>query len=76
MGVTEIRQFGASSVQIPRRLQALLDALREDLPPSRHPALDEEQRLLELAIATGFADPRERGRAGAGDTQGMGARRV
>ena len=33
LGVTEIRQYGATSVQVPRRLRALLEELRAGVRP-------------------------------------------
>ncbi len=72
LGVTEIRQYGASSTQVARRLRAMLEHLIDRLPEERAPALREELALLEHAIARGFADGEDRRRASIGDLQGLG----
>jgi uncharacterized membrane protein len=46
LAVTEIRQFGGTSIQIARRLRAMLENLIETLPPERAPLLREELTLL------------------------------
>lgn len=73
LAMTEIRQFGATSVQILRRQRALLNDLLATLPESRHSALFEELRLLESTTSKNFADITERRMAGESDTQGIGA---
>ena len=40
LALDEIRAFGAGQYQVARRLRALLDALRADLPEHRRPALE------------------------------------
>ena len=50
----EIRAYGASSVQICRRLRALLEDLCATTPPVRHAALDEQLARLDAAIALAF----------------------
>ena len=45
MAVSEIRHYGAGSLQVNRRLRALLDHLMEALPEERRPSLREELRL-------------------------------
>ena len=47
----EIRFYGASSVQIARRLRALLEDLRAVTPALRHPALDDHLGRLDAAVA-------------------------
>ena len=46
LGISEIRLFGVSSLQIAQRLQVLLDYLMRVLPESRHPPLQLEMELL------------------------------
>jgi uncharacterized membrane protein len=72
LGMTEIRQFGAGSVQVMRRLRAMLDSLLFSLPPQRHQALLEQKELLEATIARTYADERERTLASTSDLQGIG----
>jgi uncharacterized membrane protein len=72
LAVTEIRHFGATSIQVTRRLQAMLDDLVEKLPPERRPPLEAERRRLLGTAERAFADPDDRARATQGDTQGLG----
>jgi uncharacterized membrane protein len=50
----EIRGYGASAVQVCRRLRALLLDLRASAPPSRQLAIDEHLRRLDAAIALAY----------------------
>lgn len=72
LAVTEIRQYGASSTQVARRLRAMLEHLIDRLPEERAPALREELALLEHAVVRSFADGEDRRRASVGDLQGLG----
>jgi uncharacterized membrane protein len=46
----EIRVYGASSLQVARRLRAVLEDLRATTPPLRHPALGAQLELLDAAV--------------------------
>jgi uncharacterized membrane protein len=72
LALTEIRQFGASSIQVPRRMRALLVDLIAALPPERHPPLRTELRLLQRSLEQAFNDPEDRARAERADSQGIG----
>lgn len=72
LAVSEIRLYGANSIQVPRRLLACLEHLIEVLPTSRAPALREELRLLAKAVAREFLDTEDRERMSTGDRQGLG----
>jgi len=72
LAVNEIRLFGASSLQIPRRLQALLEHLIAVLPEERTPALRQELTLLHSAVAEGYREAEDRRRAAISDRQGVG----
>lgn len=48
LALDEIRHWGAGSIQIQRRLDALLQDLIEAVPPERVWSLSEQRRLLEL----------------------------
>ena len=74
LALTEIRQYGATSIQVTRRLQAMLENLIETLPGFRHAVLEEELALLSGTIERTFVDPEERERASIGDLQGVGGR--
>jgi len=72
VGLTEIRQYGATSAQVMRRLRALLDDLLLDAPPSRRPALQEQLTYLDQTIARSWPDPTEREFALVADRHGLG----
>jgi uncharacterized membrane protein len=72
LGVTEIRQYGAHSVQVTRRLRALLEELRSGVLPERRAAVDAELCRLEASVAASFADSDDRSLAGESDRQGIG----
>ena len=68
----EIRGCGAGNVQVARRLRAMLDNLVATLPARRRPALDEERRRLDLAIAPQYSIPGDLELARVPDSQGLG----
>jgi uncharacterized membrane protein len=72
LAVSEIRHYGAGSIQVNRRLRAMLDHLIAELPEARRPALQEELALLRNAVTRGFRDEADRRRAGVADYQGVG----
>jgi uncharacterized membrane protein len=72
VALTEIRAYGATSIQVLRRLRAILDDLLRDSPPSRHPAVEHQLALLDQTIATCFPDPTERELALVSDRHGLG----
>jgi len=72
LAVTEIRQFGGSSIQIVRRMRAMLENLIEVLPSERAAQLRVELDLLNRTIEHDFREPEDRRRAAAGDSLGVG----
>ncbi|MEY2270108.1 DUF2254 domain-containing protein [Streptomyces virginiae] len=72
LAVCEIRDYGQSSVQICRRIRAMLDGLLDVLPPQQHPSLRAELRLLEESVEREFTDPARRAIAQQADSQGIG----
>jgi uncharacterized membrane protein len=72
LAVTEIRQFGGNSIQIARRMRAMLENLVEVLPPQRAAALRAELELLGRGVERDFRDPEDRVRADSADSLGMG----
>jgi hypothetical protein len=72
LAVTEIRQFGGSSMQVVRRMRALLEDLIPSLPAHRTLILQQELDLLKITIAHGFTIPEDRLRAEFPDSQGLG----
>jgi uncharacterized membrane protein len=72
----EIRHYGAGSLQIARRLRAMLESLLESLPAHRHEALRIEQDLLDRMIANVHVYPEDLALARIPDSQGLGAGRA
>ena len=72
LAVSEIRLFGASSLQVPRRLQAMLEHLIAVLPEARTPALRQELALLHSAVERAYLEAEDRRRAETSDRQGIG----
>ena len=68
----EIRHCGATSVQVMRRMKALVADLIAALPPERHESLRHHQQRLDATIARSFADAEEKEEASVEDRQGLG----
>jgi uncharacterized membrane protein len=71
----EIRNYGASSVQVMRRMKALVADLIAALPPERHESLRHFQRRLDATIAKAFVDAEDKLDASIADRQGLGTPR-
>jgi uncharacterized membrane protein len=72
LAVTEIRHYGKDSIQVVRRMRAMLDSLTRVVPPERAVRLHDQLSLLHRTVERGFLDPEDRERAGRGDSLGMG----
>jgi uncharacterized membrane protein len=72
LAITEIRQYGRDSIQIMRRLRAMLENLINTLPDRRAPMLRLEMELLRASAKRIFADLYDQSLAETGDLQGMG----
>lgn len=72
LGTTEIRQYGDESIQVQRRLRAMLENLIETLPEHRAPVLRKEVALLVTASKRSFPDLADQHLAEAADLQGIG----
>lgn len=72
LACTELRHFGASSIQVARRAKAMLEHLIDNLPDSRVGPLRRELAALESSIARSFVELDDRRRANFGDFQGLG----
>jgi uncharacterized membrane protein len=72
LGTTEIRQYGDESIQVQRRLRAMLENLIETLPARRTPVLQKELALLSLSSKRSFPDLDDQNLAEAADLQGIG----
>jgi uncharacterized membrane protein len=75
LAFAEVRFYGAKSVQVMRRLTALMSDLLESLPEPRRAALRRQQRRLESTIAHSFPNLEDRLEASAEDREGMGQTR-
>ena len=76
LAIDETRHYGEGSVQVMRRLRALLDNLRAAVPGYRRPAIDAELALLDSAAGRVFSDRGDQLSAAASDRQGLGATEV
>jgi uncharacterized membrane protein len=74
LAVTEIRHFGGASIQINRRLRAMLENLIQTLPQERAPILREELQLLHRGAERLFPEPADRALAEVSDFQGVGGK--
>ncbi|MCX4853606.1 DUF2254 domain-containing protein [Streptomyces canus] len=74
LAVSEIRDDGATSMQVCRWLRAALDGLVDSLPAAQHPALEKELELLHPSVERAFTDPARRALAQCADPQGIGGR--
>ena len=74
LAVTEIRHFGGPSIQVARRLRAMLENLIESLPEERERATSPELALLHRSAERFFAEPEDRALADVSDFQGVGGK--
>jgi uncharacterized membrane protein len=68
----EIRECGANSLQVARRLRAMIEKLTRTLPEHRHAALREELDILDRAIVQRFPFREDSALARIADVQGLG----
>lgn len=72
LGLSEIIQYGATSLQVQRRLEALLRFLRRSVPPSRIPAVDQLAEQRRAMVPGAFDDETFREWANVPDRGGIG----
>ena len=72
LACTELRRYGADSIQVVRRLRAMIEILIRTLPEDRHAALQAQIALLDHAINAIYTLPEELVLARATDSQGLG----
>ncbi|HTT31148.1 MAG TPA: DUF2254 domain-containing protein [Solirubrobacteraceae bacterium] len=72
LGVTEIREFGSTSVQVMRRMRAVLEKLLQEVRPENRAAVKAEIARLDATVAAAFSGSIDRDRADIADRQGMG----
>ncbi|MGH8875604.1 MAG: DUF2254 domain-containing protein [Acidimicrobiia bacterium] len=69
----EIRHYGEGSVQVARRMRAMLEDLLEVAPIERVPPIERQLKLLEALVDRGFPDLEDRRTADDPDQQGLGS---
>jgi uncharacterized membrane protein len=74
LGVTEIREYGSTAIQVMRRMRAMLEELRDEVRPEHRPAVEEELARLGITVGRSFADSVDLDRANTADPQGIGGR--
>jgi uncharacterized membrane protein len=74
LAVTEIRQFGGTSIQVTRRLRAMLENLIQTLPEERVSLLRQELNVLHRTAERFFLEPEDRALANVSDFQGVGGK--
>jgi uncharacterized membrane protein len=72
LSVTEIREYGDTSIQVVRRLRAMLEELAESVLPERREAVLEELARLDAAVTEEWAGTVDFDLAGLSDRQGIG----
>jgi uncharacterized membrane protein len=72
VGLTEIRQYGSRSLQVVRRLRAVLQDLLQRAPTARRPALEAELLRLDETVEHSFPNPVDRRLALVADRHGLG----
>jgi uncharacterized membrane protein len=72
LGLTEAREYGVGSLQVCRRLRALLDGLLAGVPDVRRPAVRRQLALLDDAVDREYPEGFRRTLARTGDRQGIG----
>ena len=75
LALDEIRFYGAASIQVMRRMKALVNELISIMPEERHPALRHWQLRLQMTVDRSFADRFDRLDASDEDRQGFGSSR-
>jgi uncharacterized membrane protein len=73
LGLMEIRHFGATSIQVARRLRVVYEHLLEIVDDSQRARVELEQRLLDEQLVRNFPDPDEREIVSRPDRLGLGS---
>jgi uncharacterized membrane protein len=72
LGVTEIRYYGGSAIQVVRRLHAMLEELEDAVRPEHRAAVADELVRLQKTVEVRFADSADLDRARTAGRQGIG----
>ena len=76
LAFSEIRSCGATTVQVSRRLLAMIENLTRTLPPHRHPALQQQLTLLDREIERHYPLLEDLALARGADSQGLGGIKI
>ncbi|HYA39219.1 MAG TPA: DUF2254 domain-containing protein [Candidatus Methylomirabilis sp.] len=76
LGLDEICYYGATSVQVMRRMKALVADVLAAMPPERQGSLRRHQKRLDAIIVSSFRDETDRREASIEDRQGLGMPRT
>ena len=72
LGVTEIREYGRNSIQVMRRMRAMLERLSEAVVPERRAQVHQEIKRLDATVAQSFKNSIDLDRASVADREGLG----
>ncbi|HUO60932.1 MAG TPA: DUF2254 domain-containing protein [Candidatus Acidoferrales bacterium] len=72
LALHEIRFYGATSIQVMRRMKAMVNELISVLPEERRPALRAWQQALQVSVERSFGDLDDKLAASVEDRQGLG----
>jgi uncharacterized membrane protein len=72
LALTEIREYGATSIQVMRRLRAMLEELRESVPPEHRSAVDAQLARLDATVAARWGGSVDLDLASSAGSQGIG----
>jgi uncharacterized membrane protein len=75
LALDETRRYGERSLQVSRRLRALLERLSDVVPEARRPAVRAKQDLMLSGATRAFVDEQDRASAMVSDPQGLGSSR-
>jgi uncharacterized membrane protein len=73
LALDEIRHYGATSVQVARRIRAVLDDLETVVAGEEAGAVRRQRAVLDRTVEAIFTDPHDRALAGRPDAQGLGS---
>lgn len=68
----ELRHYGGASIQVVRRLRAMLEDLRDLAPEDRLEPIERELKLLDAAVDRSWRDVEDRRAGAVADEQGVG----
>jgi uncharacterized membrane protein len=73
LALDEIRHYGATSIQVARRIRAVLDDLETVVAGREAEAVKRQRTVLDRTVDANFTDPHDRALAARPDTQGLGS---